>query len=314
MTVKSYFNENQETLWMAYVNVRSKTQPEIRVQRKTTGLKTQLLAEKEETLLIRDCEREIAQREAQGQTWESVVEVWELYLADEKVHANSYTRQDYVASIRKHTKSWLKRPASSITKVDVREVLEQMKAAGSSISYQNKMKVIINRVFVFGMDHGLIKGMHQSPTNGLSLGRQEHKKPEILTISEIRKLLEQARVMDHPWYPIWAMALLTGMRKTFLDIFEAPDEMQIPGFRTLGEQLVFPFFSKREVFFSEFSSNLLPAVMSVVKQTIIFIAKRKHAGVLYGLDFSFGRSLVQRCGIGADQRIFGTEVSNRFFP
>jgi integrase len=94
----------------------------------------------------------------------------------------------------------------------VKEVLGVMKASGASLSYQNKMKVIINRVFVFGIEYGLIPEMERSPVHGISLGRIEEKKPEILTIAEIRRLLQEARSLDHPWYPIWALALLTGMR------------------------------------------------------------------------------------------------------
>lgn len=216
MAVKSYLNENHkgetETLWMAYVNIRSKTNMTVRVQRKVSAIKTRAMAEKEETNLIRECEREIAAKESQGKSWGSVVEAWEQYLASHSIHSNSYTRQDYVAALYKHTGHWWKRQASDITRVDVCEVIANMNGKGASASYQNKMKVIINRIFVFGIDHGLIRSIEKSPAHGIKIGRQEHKKPEILTISEIRKLLEAARNLKHPWYAIWVTALLTGMR------------------------------------------------------------------------------------------------------
>jgi integrase len=212
MAVKSYLNENAEELWMAYVNVRSKTNPAIRVQRKVSAIKTRNSAEKEETTLIRECEREIAARECQGQTWGAVIEAWERYLTGKGTHTQSFTLRDYVSALRNHTGQWWKRPAAEISRVDVREVLDTLRANGASVSYQNKVKVIINRPFVFGMEHGLIRGLDKSPAFGISLGRQEQKKPEILTIQEIRKLLEAARNLSHPWYPIWATALLTGMR------------------------------------------------------------------------------------------------------
>ncbi|HEX4925242.1 MAG TPA: site-specific integrase, partial [Bdellovibrionales bacterium] len=50
------------------------------------------------------------------------------------------------------------------------------------------------------------------PTFGIKVERKEQRKPEILTIGEIRKFLKEAKNLNHPWYPIWAMALLTGMR------------------------------------------------------------------------------------------------------
>ncbi|MEW6055031.1 MAG: hypothetical protein AB1540_00315 [Bdellovibrionota bacterium] len=122
------------------------------------------------------------------------------------------TRTDYVSALKKHTAPWWKRQAAEITRADVVEVLNQLKAHSSSISYQNKIKVIINRIFVFGIDNRLVGGMDRSPAHGISLGRDEEKKPEILTLGEIRKLLQEARRMNHEWYPVWSLARLTGMR------------------------------------------------------------------------------------------------------
>jgi integrase len=51
-----------------------------------------------------------------------------------------------------------------------------------------------------------------SPVFGLKIVLKEDKKPEILKLDEIRRLLREARERNHPWYPIWAVALLTGMR------------------------------------------------------------------------------------------------------
>ncbi len=44
------------------------------------------------------------------------------------------------------------------------------------------------------------------------VGRKEEKKPEILTIGEIRKLLKYSEQYGHPWHSIWAVALFTGGR------------------------------------------------------------------------------------------------------
>ena len=65
---------------------------------------------------------------------------------------------------------------------------------------------------MYGMERRLIKDMDRPPTFGVQLGKPAEKKPEILTLAEIRKLLSSAREMKHPWYHHWALALLTGMR------------------------------------------------------------------------------------------------------
>src|SRR5690606_10330302 len=58
----------------------------------------------------------------------------------------------------------------------------------------------------------IIRGVRHSPVFGLKIVLKEEKKPEILKLEEIRRLLREARERNHPWYPIWAVALLTGMR------------------------------------------------------------------------------------------------------
>ncbi|MBS1983069.1 MAG: site-specific integrase [Bdellovibrionales bacterium] len=213
MAIYEYQSDSGDKLWKAYASVRSKIKPEIRVQKWTVRIKTQKQAEREETALIKFCQAEVSKRENEGETWGSLVETWELSQRQTNSdRLNECTRADYVATLEKYTSSWWKRPVSTITRADVVEVLSQMKAHSSSISYQNKFKAIINRVFEHGIDHRIIRGIDRSPARGIYLGRDEEKKPEILNILEIRKLLNEAKRHEHPWYPIWCAGLMTGMR------------------------------------------------------------------------------------------------------
>jgi len=214
MAITSYVVEiTGDTLWKVSACVRSNKNPFIRVQKAKFALKSEWEAKREETRLIRECEREVSIRENQGESWGALVDEWEKHLAKTRAESLSITtRTDYVNALRKHTLLWWQRQAASITRADVLEILSQLKAHSSSISYQNKLKVIINQIFTFGIEHRLIGGMDRSPAWGISLGRDEEKKPEILTLTEIRKLLQEARRMDHEWFPIWSAALLTGMR------------------------------------------------------------------------------------------------------
>ena len=224
MAISNYVSETGETLWKVYVNVRSKTHSAIRAQRRLAGCKTQKEAEREETKLIRECERELLEKEAKGSNWKAVVDAWAESLDREGTNRLAETtRIDYVAAVRKRTSDWMQRPASSIMKLNVKESLTQLRAEGGSHGFQKRMKGLLNQVFVFGIESGLIKDMERSPTIGVQLDRPEEKKPEILTSGEIRKLLIEARKHEHPWYPIWAMALLTGMRSGELYALEWSD-------------------------------------------------------------------------------------------
>jgi integrase len=63
----------------------------------------------------------------------------------------------------------------------------------------------------------------KKPVYGLGFESSEEKVKPILTLEEVRKLLLEAQIRHHPWYPIWALALLTGMRSGELIALEWED-------------------------------------------------------------------------------------------
>ncbi len=67
-------------------------------------------------------------------------------------------------------------------------------------------------IFNWGIETQIIRGVNNSPVFGVKITLKEDKKPEILKLDEIRLLLREAREQQHPWYSVWAVALLTGMR------------------------------------------------------------------------------------------------------
>ncbi len=82
-----------------------------------------------------------------------------------------------------------------------------------SISRRKRLRTAIDAVFKWGFLSGRIKGLTSIPTEGYkSTRKEEEKMPEILNLEQIRTLLSYAESVNHPWYPIWALALFTGMR------------------------------------------------------------------------------------------------------
>lgn len=70
----------------------------------------------------------------------------------------------------------------------------------------------MNVVYNWGIEEKLIVGRNSTPVEGLNLREKQEKIPPILSLDEIKLLLERAKEVEHPWYHIWAFAFLTGMR------------------------------------------------------------------------------------------------------
>lgn len=157
-------------------------------------------------------EREVTNREAQGQSWKQLVDAWAEHLETSEKGLAVTTKQDYIAALRNHTKGWLERPAVAITTLDVKELIGEFSVDGKTSEFQKKYKNMLTRVFNFGLEHRLIKGLDRPPTFGVKIDKPQEKKPEILSLTEIKQLLMLAKEYSSPWYPIWTMALLTGMR------------------------------------------------------------------------------------------------------
>lgn len=209
--IKKYLDLNGEELWEVYVNIRSQTSS-IRVQKRLKGVKTEAQAKKQEIQLTRECERELLLKESKGISWSELLEKYELHQRqDFSSKLSAQTKADYIATIRKHTNAWMARESSGINPSDVRELFIET-ASVLSVAHQIKVKSILNKIFSYGIETGLIKNMLMLPTAGIKFQKEEEKMPEILTISEIKKLLFAAKEIEHRWYPVWAFALLTGMR------------------------------------------------------------------------------------------------------
>lgn len=215
-----------KTYWRVYVNMRSKADSSIRIQRRAKDIETEQEAVALEKKLVSTVTRELIRLEAKGATWEELLDRWQTQafqrIKDQDVERS--TAYDYVHLIRKWTMSWMVRRASDISRFDAREVLQNMELEGLGRWSQEKFRSAVNAIFKWGMDEGLVKGINSSPAYALqpTIKRRE-KVPEILNLKEIRELLRVAREKEHPWYPVWAMALMTGMRNGELYALEWAD-------------------------------------------------------------------------------------------
>lgn len=213
MAVTSY-DKNGKTCWKIYINLRSKVDPTIRVQKLLIGFPSREKAESQERKLMIELAHKIGRLESQGATWEAVIDRWEH---DKRTYpGKNYvltTIMDHSALLRNWTRPWLDQIASELNRGDGREILRMAEKAGKKVGFLKHLKNTVNVVYKWGIEEKLITGVQQSPVHGLDVGKEkEDTLPEILTLAEIRALLVSGRDHDHAWYPVWAMALLTGMR------------------------------------------------------------------------------------------------------
>jgi integrase len=214
MAITQILEEGGNCTYMVYVNLRSKKMPHIRKQKRVCGIPSKAEAIRKEKKLIKEVSLKIAHEEGHGFTWRMIISRWATSVATSNLSKkyNPITIRDYVNMLHKWTKDWLDFPASKLTRGDGKEVLEDVIEAGKTKAFQKRLKNTINMIYNWAIEEKLILGVHNSPVTGIKITVNQEKRPEILKKDEIVKLLYEAKRLNHDWYYIWAMALLTGMR------------------------------------------------------------------------------------------------------
>jgi integrase len=212
MSIKQVHEDGKIT-FRAYVCVKSKTDSKIRVQKKKEGLKSLNEAKRAEKELFEQAIDEVRIREGAGKTLAEICDLWVIFERTSRFGAiTSETLNDYYSMMKKWFVFNWEKPASELGRGDVRKVLARLEEAGCSKSFQAKVKHTVNKIYLWAIEEGYIKGITASPAYGIKIDRKAEKVPEILTLPEVRKFLDAAKTLEHPWYHTWAVALLTGCR------------------------------------------------------------------------------------------------------
>lgn len=204
MAVKSYFCEDG-LLWMVYLNLRSRKNSKLRLQRRVKGLKTQDAARSEEKRLIAELTKKLSRLENQGARWEEVINRWQstkmnFRVRDALSESSETTINDYAQLLRNWTKLWFGRPAQELNRADGREILQFAREAGNSTAFVRKLKNVIHQVYEWGIEERLITNVHVSPVYGIDIAQEkEHKIPEVLTMQEAQSLVQKADELRSPW-------------------------------------------------------------------------------------------------------------------
>ncbi len=217
MAINSY-QKNGETYFKVRAQAKSLRFPSIRLSEQASGLRTQAEAEKAYQKLRKELQRRLQEVELQrsilGQSWGSVLDQWHRAQLEVRVPFGSIrpeTLDDYYRGLKKWMADFDHTACASITTLDLMQLFNKLTDQGMSFAYRQKLRTQLKAVFDYGIKAGLVN-LNRNPAHDLMLRKSEEKKPEILTIVEIRKLVEVAFARQHDWRHVWALALLTGMR------------------------------------------------------------------------------------------------------
>lgn len=218
---------NGQKFYEVTVNFRSKHRKGLRVQRKKSLIKSLREAQATEREFIRDAAEELARKEGSGVPWAELVDKFELAHRRDLVGVRKVQKDvliEVIKALRRFCDSWAEINVQEITPGDVRSVFAEMREKGYSRSRLRTIKWGINMIFRWGIEEGVIKGVNFSPALHVIIDMpKDEKPPKILTASEIDRLLQEARSCDHTWYPVWFVALNTGMRSGELYALEWSD-------------------------------------------------------------------------------------------
>lgn len=215
MSISKYLDEkDQKEYFKVRVSRRSSLDQTIRIDRMLSQIKTLAEAERAEKRLIQQTDREVFEAESRKAKWGNLVQEWELAVRNKDIFTRGLganALSDYYNVLKVWTKDWMNLRVNEIDKAKAWRKLDQVDRE-LSISRRKRLRCAIDTVFKWAILSGRIPSQGL-PTEGYTGTKQEEEKmPEILNLEEIRLLLKLAKEVDHPWYPAWAMALLTGMR------------------------------------------------------------------------------------------------------
>lgn len=219
---KKFHRVTKEFLgWEAYVHLYSDTTNNQIHRYKLC--KSEEAAKRAEKILIRTAAEELKAADDKGSLWNVLLNMWEMEAR--RLHRNPATLRtmtdisisNTVSMLKTWTKDWMEKPCNDLTIKDGKDLLLLAESEDLAVATIKRLKTNVNLVFRFGLQEGIIKDIKKSPVHGVMFDLEDGEEtPEILSVSEVQKLLFEAKKRNHPWYKIWAVAVMTGMRSSEL--------------------------------------------------------------------------------------------------
>lgn len=196
------FDENKK-YWIVSCSMRHPTtrKPRSLIRR---GIKTRAEARRVEKELIVDLHEKL--KETLVPKWKTLLDFYIDSLHERQLSLK--TIDNYKLSLRAYTLNrWGDRTIDKVSSGEIRELMDELIKRKSPSHCKNILKQI-RGAFNFAIEKGYI-ARNPSPKMKFKISS---KLLQVLTIEQIKILLNQAKLIECEWYPIWATALYTGMR------------------------------------------------------------------------------------------------------
>ncbi len=193
---------NGKKLYEVYVNgfdLRGR-----RVQRRKRSIENIRKAEEIEFQF----ERELAKLREEGSphTWQEWYDIAITRMKRDLAASSVMNYESYLGKwVNPH---WAKRELKTLSRDDVYKVVFDTFDRSLSVSTQSNLLKQIKRVFAMAVDEAIIE---KNPATGIKVSVPEREQG-VLTNAEVKIFLQMAKDTRHRFYPIWVMALMTGMR------------------------------------------------------------------------------------------------------
>lgn len=201
MAIRTYM-ENEKKYYEVYVNGFNSRG--IRIQRKRRGIETLRKAETVEFDLMRELAK--LKEEQVPLRW---AEWFDECMKRMRLELMPSTIAGYETQIKKWIHPhWANTEIQAITKSDVYEVIfNKCEGIRTQRTRRNILKMV-KRLFQMAVEEG---ALDHNPCSGISV-RVAEVTQKVLTNIEVDIFLREASRAYHRFYPVWAVALMTGMR------------------------------------------------------------------------------------------------------
>ena len=154
-------------------------------------------------------------------------EYHQKYLQEIKLSLKRSTVMQYDGDLKKWlTKEIFEKKMDEIKKADIHNfVFESLPSMGATPHTQKRILKTLRKIFQSALEEGIIS---RNPAQGISVKVPPPKKL-VLNTQEASRLLERSKEDNHPFYHLWAFALLSGLRSGELYALRWADVDEVAG-------------------------------------------------------------------------------------